>query len=77
MNNIAEGFFRRSDSEFRQFLNVSKGSTGELKSMYYFAEDQSYVTADVAIDRRNRCQRIMAGNSSLMNYLKVQKQKKT
>jgi four helix bundle protein len=77
MNNIAEGFFRRSDSEFRQFLNVSKGSTGEVKSMYYIAEDQNYVTADVAIDRRNRCQRIMAGNSSLMNYLKVQKQKKT
>jgi four helix bundle protein len=73
MNNISEGFFRNSDAEFRQFLNVSKGSTGEVKSMYYIAEDQSYLTAEVALDRRNRCQRIMAGNSSLMKYLKTTK----
>ena len=30
-NNIAEGFFRNSDAEFRQFLNISKGSTGPSK----------------------------------------------
>lgn len=70
MNNISEGFFRNSDSEFRQFLNISKGSTGEVKSMYYIAEDQHYIAAELAVDRRNRCQRIMAGNSSLMKYLK-------
>ena len=70
MNNISEGFFRNSDSEFRQFLNISKGSTGEVKSMYYIAEDQDYVTSAVALDRRTRCQKIMAGNSNLMNYLK-------
>jgi four helix bundle protein len=70
MNNISEGFFRQSDSEFRQFLNISKASNGEVKSMYYIAEDQSYVMPQVALDRRTRCQRIMAGNSSLMNYLK-------
>jgi four helix bundle protein len=71
MNNISEGFFRTTDSEFRQFLNISKGSTGEVKSMYYIAEDQNYVSAETALDRRNRCQRIMAGNSSLMKYLKA------
>jgi four helix bundle protein len=70
MNNISEGFFRSTDAEFRQFLNVSKASAGEVKSMYYIAEDQNYVLSSVAIDRRNRCQRIMAGNSSFMNYLK-------
>jgi four helix bundle protein len=70
MNNISEGFFRNSDPEFRHFLNVSKGSAGEVKSMYYIAEDQNYVSSEVALDRRNRCQRIMAGNSSLMKYLK-------
>lgn len=73
MNNIAEGFFRNSDAEFRQFLNISKGSTGEVKNLYYIAEDQNYVTSEVAFDRRNRCQRIMAGNSSLMKYLKSSK----
>jgi len=73
MNNISEGFFRNSDLEFKQFLNISKGSTGEVKSMYYIAEDQNYISADLAFDRRNRCQRIMAGNSSLMQYLKATK----
>ena len=73
MNNISEGFFRNSDSEFKQFLNVSKGSTGEVKSMYYIAEDQNYIPVKLALDRRNRCQRIMAGNSKLMQYLKSTK----
>jgi four helix bundle protein len=54
MNNIGEGFCRSSDTEFRQFLNISKGSTGEIKSMYYIAGDQLYVKSDIAIDRRNK-----------------------
>jgi four helix bundle protein len=28
MNNIAEGFSRESDKDFKQFLNISKGSEG-------------------------------------------------
>jgi four helix bundle protein len=28
MNNISDGFCRNSDAEFRQFLNISKGSAG-------------------------------------------------
>ena len=34
-NNIAEGFSRDSDKEFKQFLNISRGSDGEVRSMYY------------------------------------------
>jgi four helix bundle protein len=37
MNNISEGFCRNSDAEFRQFLNISTGSSGEVKNMYYIA----------------------------------------
>ena len=73
MNNISEGFFRNSDSEFRQFLNIAKGSAGEVKSMYYIAEDQNYVSNELALDRRSRCQLIMAGTSNLMKYLKSTK----
>ncbi len=32
MNNIAEDFSRDSDKEFKQFLNISKGSDGEVKA---------------------------------------------
>jgi len=70
MNNISEGFCRSSDAEFKQFLNISKGSAGEIKSMYYIAEDQLYITTDEALLRRNKTQQLMNGISSFMNYLK-------
>jgi four helix bundle protein len=70
MNNISEGFCRNSDTEFRHFLNISKGSAGEIKSMYYIAEDLNYLPEEVALERRNLAQRLINGNSSLMRYLK-------
>jgi four helix bundle protein len=44
MSNIAEGFERGSHKEFIQFLNISKGSTGEVRSQLYIALDQEYLT---------------------------------
>lgn len=73
MNNISEGFCRNTDREFCQFLNVSKGSSAEVKNMYYIAEDQKYALPNIAIDRRKRCQKIMNGSSSLMKYLRSSK----
>jgi four helix bundle protein len=70
MNNISEGFCRNSDAEFRQFLNISKGSSGEVKSMYYISEDQEYVSAEIAHDRRIKAQKLINGISSFMKYLK-------
>jgi four helix bundle protein len=43
MNNIAEGFERKSDKEFMQFLFISKGSCGEVRSMIYLAKDLNYI----------------------------------
>jgi len=73
MNNISEGFCRNSDAEFRQFLNISKGSTGEVKNMYYIAEDQTYITQELALSRRQKCQNLINGTSRLMKYLKSNK----
>ncbi len=70
MNNISEGFCRGSDAEFRQFLNISKGSTGELKNMYYIGEDQNYISNIDAIDRRNKAQQLINSISRLIKYLK-------
>lgn len=44
MNNIAEGFERQSNREFKQFLYIAKGSRGELRSMLSLALDLDYVS---------------------------------
>src|SRR5512136_845982 len=59
MNNISEGFCPGGNCEFKQFLKISKGSAGEIKNMYYIAEDQKYVTDFISVDRRNRSQRLI------------------
>ncbi len=43
MANIAEGFERKSDKEFVQFLYIAMASTAEIKSHLYVALDQKYI----------------------------------
>ena len=73
MNNISEGFCRNSDAEFKQFLNISKGSIGEVKNMYYIAEDLSYITNEEAIKRRDKSQQLINSISKFIQYLKISK----
>lgn len=44
MSNIAEGFERGSNKEFSYFLNIAKGSVGEVRSLLYAALDEGYLT---------------------------------
>ncbi|MBP6054635.1 MAG: four helix bundle protein [Cytophagaceae bacterium] len=49
-NNIAEGFERGSDRDFKRFLYIAQGSCSEVKSMLYVAtrlnylKNESYIT---------------------------------
>jgi four helix bundle protein len=45
-SNIAEGFARSSEREFRRFLSVANGSCAELRSQLYIAHDVGHLDTE-------------------------------
>ena len=43
MNNVAEGFERGSNADFRRFLFMAKGSSGEVRSLLRLALSLNYI----------------------------------
>ena len=64
MGNIAEGFVRRSNKEFVQFLFIAMSSAAEVQSHLYIAVDQGYVSKDTfesIYEQANKTARIISG----------------
>lgn len=70
MNNIAEGFERRTSKDFAHFLDISKGSSGELRSMTYVAEDVAILTQDVAENLRQRYEALSRQIAAFQSHLR-------
>jgi four helix bundle protein len=43
MSNIAEGYERDGNAEFRHYLYIAKGSAGEVRSQLYVALDAGHI----------------------------------
>jgi four helix bundle protein len=67
---IPEGFARRSNKEFIQYLFISLSSAAELKSHFYVALDQKYVSKDVFDDIYEQADKVGKMDSNLITYLR-------
>ena len=71
MNNSSEGFGRESDKEFDYFLNISRGSAMEVKSMYYIAVDLEYLPEVISASRRDQIQLVINSITKLKNTSEI------
>jgi four helix bundle protein len=58
MNNIAEGFERKTNNEFKQFLYIAKGSCGEVRSMLILASELNKISKDEFSNQHNLSEEI-------------------
>jgi len=70
MANIAEGFSRKGDKEFIQFLFISKSSAAELQSHLYIALDQKYINQSQFEEAFEKADKIQRKISNLIKYLR-------
>ena len=69
MANIAEGFERKSNKEFIQFLFIAKGSCGEVRSHIYIASDLGYINDEISESLHNKAITISKSLSGFIKYL--------
>ena len=66
-SNIAEGFERRSRKEYLNFLNIAKGSAGEIRSQLYVEFEVGYLNNEELDSMREKA-KFLSG--SITNHAK-------
>lgn len=64
MNNIAEGYARRSDKAFLHFLYIAKGSNTEVESMIILAHSLGYISEVqyiILVEKNNEVSKLLSG----------------
>ncbi len=69
MLNIAEGFERSSNKEFANFINISKGSAGEVRCILYILLDNKYIDKKQFDELYNNLENISIKLSNFRKFL--------
>lgn len=70
MNNIAEGFGRKSNKEFIRYLEISFTSANEVKSLLYAANDLGYLSSEIVAELQTKAEGVKSQNLALIKYLR-------
>lgn len=76
MNNIAEGYESGSDAKYISFLNISKGSCSEVRSMLYLCLDRQICTQEEFENLKGQVIHISSQLYKLIDYLNINNGKK-
>ena len=69
-SNIAEGAERDSKQEYIRFIHIAKGSTAELRTQIYIAEEIGVLEKSTAAELVSELKQISATLQSIVNTLK-------
>ncbi len=69
-SNIAEGYEREGSKEFVRFLNMARGSCGELRTQLYIGSAAGYIESKTGDELVEETREISAMISSLIKFRK-------
>jgi len=71
MNNIAKGFERKSNNEFKPFLYIAKGSCGEVRSMLILSYELKIINQEkinAFLNLLEEISRLISGLKKYFNF---------